>query len=43
LLPRLAPKLARLIAAPIGLDEVPAAYERLIRGEATALKTIIRP
>ena len=43
MLPRLAPKLARLITAPIGLEEVPAAYERLIRGEATALKTIIRP
>jgi len=43
LLPRLAGKLARLISAPIALEEVPAAYERLIRGEATALKTIIRP
>jgi (R,R)-butanediol dehydrogenase / meso-butanediol dehydrogenase / diacetyl reductase len=43
LLARLAPKLARLITTPIGLEEVPAAYERLIRGQATALKTIIRP
>lgn len=43
MLPRLAPKLARLITAPIGLEEVPAAYERLLRGQTTALKTIIRP
>jgi len=43
LLPRLAPKLARLISAPIGLDDVPATYARLIRGETTALKTIVKP
>lgn len=35
--------LARLIDRQISLDEVPAAYSRLIAGEATGLKTIIRP
>jgi len=39
----LAQPLARLIEAPIGLDAVPAAYERLIAGGSAALKTIIRP
>jgi (R,R)-butanediol dehydrogenase/meso-butanediol dehydrogenase/diacetyl reductase len=43
LLPELAPKLARLISALIGLDAVPAAYRELIEGRAPALKTIIRP
>jgi (R,R)-butanediol dehydrogenase/meso-butanediol dehydrogenase/diacetyl reductase len=43
LLPRLAPKLAKLISAPIGLSDVPSAYERLIRGETADLKTIVRP
>ena len=43
LLPALAPKLARLVSAPIGLDGVPAAYQDLIEGRAPALKTIIRP
>ena len=43
LLPGLAPKLARLVSPPIGLDSVPAAYRDLIEGRAPALKTIIRP
>jgi (R,R)-butanediol dehydrogenase/meso-butanediol dehydrogenase/diacetyl reductase len=43
LLPELAPKLARLVSAPIGLDAVPAAYQELIEGRAPALKTIVRP
>jgi (R,R)-butanediol dehydrogenase / meso-butanediol dehydrogenase / diacetyl reductase len=43
LLPALASKLARLTENPIGLADVPAAYERLIRGEASKLKTLIRP
>jgi hypothetical protein len=43
LLPVLAPRLARLISAPIDLDAVPAAYQALIEGRAPALKTIIRP
>lgn len=43
LLPRLAGKLARLISDPIGLDEVPAAYRILQRGEAGTIKTIIKP
>jgi (R,R)-butanediol dehydrogenase/meso-butanediol dehydrogenase/diacetyl reductase len=43
MLAHLAPRLARLIEGPIALEEVPAAYERLIRGQARALKTIIRP
>lgn len=42
-LPALAPDLARLIDRQIGLDEVPDAYARLMRGEAQGLKTIIRP
>ena len=43
LLPALAPKLARLTEDPIGLADVPAAYDRLIRGETSKLKTLIRP
>lgn len=43
LLGPLATDLARLIDRQITLDEVPAAYQRLIAGEATGLKTIIRP
>lgn len=43
LLPRLAPKLARLAETPIDLAEVPAAYERLLRGESAKLKTLIQP
>jgi (R,R)-butanediol dehydrogenase/meso-butanediol dehydrogenase/diacetyl reductase len=35
--------LARLIDRQIILDEVPAAYQRLIAGEARGLKTIVRP
>jgi (R,R)-butanediol dehydrogenase/meso-butanediol dehydrogenase/diacetyl reductase len=42
-LPRLSHKLARLITSPIALEDVPEAYERLMRGESAALKTIIRP
>lgn len=36
-------KAAQLIDREIGLSEVPDAYERLLKGEATGLKTIIRP
>ena len=43
LLHALAPRLARLVSAPIDLDAVPAAYRDLIEGRAPALKTIIRP
>ena len=43
LLPVLAPRLARLVSAPIVLDDVPSAYRDLIEGRAPALKTIIRP
>jgi (R,R)-butanediol dehydrogenase/meso-butanediol dehydrogenase/diacetyl reductase len=43
LLGDLAAPLARLIADPIGLDTVPAAYDRLIAGGGSALKQIIRP
>ncbi|MDO9418149.1 zinc-dependent alcohol dehydrogenase [Pararhizobium sp.] len=42
MLPGLASPLRRLIDAEIGLDEVPAAYERLLAGNATGLKTIVR-
>jgi (R,R)-butanediol dehydrogenase/meso-butanediol dehydrogenase/diacetyl reductase len=43
MLPELAPKLARLVSAPIGLTAEPAAYQDLIEGRAPALMTIIRP
>jgi (R,R)-butanediol dehydrogenase/meso-butanediol dehydrogenase/diacetyl reductase len=42
ILARCADRAARLIDREIGLDEVPAAYQRLIAGEADGLKTIIR-
>ncbi|MBB3770925.1 (R,R)-butanediol dehydrogenase/meso-butanediol dehydrogenase/diacetyl reductase [Angulomicrobium tetraedrale] len=42
-LPQLAGDLARLIDRQIGLDAVPDAYARLLKGEAQGLKTIIRP
>ncbi|MEW9835284.1 zinc-dependent alcohol dehydrogenase [Mesorhizobium marinum] len=42
MLPDLSPQLQRLIDAEITLDDVPAAYERLLRGEARGLKTVIR-
>lgn len=42
LLPDLAPQLSRLIDAEVDLDGVPAAYERLLAGDALGLKTIIR-
>jgi (R,R)-butanediol dehydrogenase/meso-butanediol dehydrogenase/diacetyl reductase len=42
MLPDLAPALAGLIDAEITLDEVPAAYQRLLAGQARGLKTIIR-
>jgi (R,R)-butanediol dehydrogenase/meso-butanediol dehydrogenase/diacetyl reductase len=43
LLPALAPKLQRLVSAPIALDDVPQAYRDLLEGRAPALKTIIKP
>lgn len=43
LLPTLAPKLAQVVTAPIALEDVPAAYERLIAGDTDRLKTIIQP
>lgn len=41
LLPELAPALLRFVTALPGLDAVPDAYERLLRGEGHGLKTII--
>ena len=41
-LPGLAPQLQRLIDAEIALDDIPAAYARLLDGKAEGLKTIIR-
>lgn len=41
LLPELAGDLRHFIDAEIGLAEVPAAYERLLRGDSAGLKTII--
>ena len=43
LLPELAPAIRLLIEREIGLDEVPAAYARLIAGQSGSLKTIVRP
>lgn len=43
MLPELAPVLARALGEPIDLGDVPAEYDRLIRGETGSLKTIIRP
>jgi (R,R)-butanediol dehydrogenase / meso-butanediol dehydrogenase / diacetyl reductase len=42
LLPGLADALSRLIDREIDVEEVPAAYRRLLAGEVTGLKTIIR-
>ncbi|MFP5076396.1 zinc-dependent alcohol dehydrogenase [Rhizobium sp. YIM 134829] len=41
LLPELAPALTRFATILLDLDAVPDAYERLLRGEARGLKTII--
>ncbi|MDO5603556.1 MAG: alcohol dehydrogenase catalytic domain-containing protein [Paracoccus sp. (in: a-proteobacteria)] len=41
LLAELAPQLDALIAGPVGLGEVPAAYEALIAGQAPGIKTLI--
>lgn len=41
LLTELAPALHRFIEVLPSLDDVPAAYDRLLRGESSALKTII--
>jgi (R,R)-butanediol dehydrogenase/meso-butanediol dehydrogenase/diacetyl reductase len=43
LLPALEGKLLALVDETIGLDDVPAAYERLVAGRSVGLKTIIRP
>ena len=43
LMPALADRLLALIDETIDLDGVPAAYERLLAGRSTGLKTIIRP
>lgn len=43
LLPALEGKLLALVDETIGLDDVPAAYERLVAGRSAGLKTIIRP
>ncbi|MCF3640278.1 alcohol dehydrogenase catalytic domain-containing protein [Rhizobium sp. TRM95111] len=42
MLPQLTAALTQLIDREIGLDEVPAAYDRLIAGKTPGLKTIIR-
>ena len=43
LLSEYAGELRRLVDREIALEDVPAAYERLIRGDAAGLKTIVRP
>jgi (R,R)-butanediol dehydrogenase/meso-butanediol dehydrogenase/diacetyl reductase len=43
LLPGLAPDLRRFVEAEIAVEDLPAAYARLARGEAANLKTIVRP
>lgn len=42
MLPALADPLSRLIGEEVGIDAVPAAYDRLLAGRARGLKTIIR-
>jgi (R,R)-butanediol dehydrogenase/meso-butanediol dehydrogenase/diacetyl reductase len=42
MLPDLADSLTRLIDREIGVEDVPSAYARLLEGEVTGLKTIIR-
>ncbi|MDX3927137.1 MAG: zinc-binding dehydrogenase [Shinella sp.] len=42
MLPGLAPALKQLIDREISVDDIPAAYERLLAGDAKGLKTIIR-
>lgn len=43
LLPALASSLRRFVDREIGIEDTPAAYDRIIAGAATGLKTIIRP
>ena len=43
LLPGYSPDIRRLIEGEITLDDVPNAYRRLIAGESSGLKTIVRP
>lgn len=43
LMPKLESRLLALINETIDLDDVPAAYERLLAGRSTGLKTIIKP
>ncbi|MEQ1951605.1 zinc-dependent alcohol dehydrogenase [Mesorhizobium yinganensis] len=42
LLPSLQPQLLRLIDEEIGIDDIPAAYRRLLSGQSAGLKTLIR-
>src|SRR5207237_958832 len=42
-LPELASDLARFLDTPIGLDDVPAAFQRLIDGKVGKLKTVVVP
>jgi (R,R)-butanediol dehydrogenase/meso-butanediol dehydrogenase/diacetyl reductase len=42
-MPELAPAIRQLIEGEIGLNDVPAAYVRLMAGQSTGLKTIVRP
>lgn len=42
LLAELAPQLARLIECEIPIEEIPAAYARLLAGDSRGLKTIVR-
>lgn len=43
MMPDLADALGKLIETRISLDDTPAAYQRLLEGKATGLKTIILP
>ncbi|OJF92567.1 zinc-dependent alcohol dehydrogenase [Pararhizobium antarcticum] len=42
MLPEMATSLARLIDREIAIEDIPAAYERLLAGSAAGLKTIVR-
>jgi hypothetical protein len=43
MLPTIATKLARIASKPISLSEMPAAYNDLLAGQSTSLKTIVQP
>ncbi|MEI8631202.1 hypothetical protein P4S72_02030 [Vibrio sp. PP-XX7] len=43
LLDQLAPKLQRVVSAPIAIDDIPQTYQTLINSSAPYLKAVICP